>query len=498
MSHGKQIAQNAVWLMAATAAQKVIAFLTFTLVARVVGVEVTGQYFYAVSVSSVFVILTDLGLTPVVIREMAQNEESGRVVFAKALRAKMLLIPVAIAATLAYAVWTTVLNPTDAGPDTMLLTAIAVASLVMSADAVSLLWYGAIRGKRLLRYEALGMFVGQCVSAVISIAVALLKGGPVGLVFGLLCGSLWNVLWSMMQSRRLGIAPSSGAGWGWKKLFYAALPFALAGMFVKVYSYFDSLMLREFHGDVAVGYYAVAYKVTYAFQFLPLTFVAALYPGMSAAYASKERGALQNILAGSMRLMMIVAVPITACLSALAPRIVPFVYGKQYDGTILPLMVLPWVLIPIFLDFPVGSLLNATHRAGKKTTAMGVTMVMNVLANMLLVPDLGPVGAAWAGVVSFWMLFFIGVWYARKDFPGAKWFASLFVRGVAAAWLIWLGVKFVPMRLPLLIHLVFAAALSLVVLFVLALISGEDVKMALRWMKKRGHPVDAVEEQTHE
>lgn len=489
MSHGKQIAQNAAWLMAATAAQKLIAFFTFTLVARLLGNVVTGQYFYAVSISSIAVILTDLGLTPVVIREMAQDEASGRAAFARAFRAKLVLIPLAIAVALGYAFLTK--------DDMTTLIAIAVACLVMSADAVSLLWYGAIRGKRQLRYEALGMFIGQAITAVISVTVALIKGGPIGLVFGLLCGSAWNVLWSMAQASRLGIAPEPGTGWGWRRLAYAALPFGLAGMFVKVYSYVDSLLLHQYFGNVAVGYYAVAYKVTYAFQFLPLTFVAALYPGMSAAYASKEKDALQRILAGSLRLMMLVSVPVTACLSALAPRFVPFVYGRDFLGTIAPMTILPWVLIPIFLDFPVGSLLNATHRAGQKTTAMGITMVINVIANFILVPKMGPSGAAWAGVVSFWSLFFLGAWFARRDLSGG-WFPSLFVRGLVAVIIIWFGIVFLTPSIPLFFAALFAVAFSLTVLFIAKLLLLDDVKLMISWLHKRAQPVDKVEEEQHE
>ncbi len=485
MSHGKQIAQNAAWLMAATAAQKVVAFLTFTLIARLVGVEVTGRYFFAVSVTSIFVTLTDLGITPVVIREIAQNEQSGRLLLARALRVKWLLVPFGVLSALAYALLI--------GVDRPMLIAIALATLVMSCDAVSLLWYGTIRGKRQLRYEALGMFVGQLATAVVSLAAAWNHGGAIGLIIGLLAGSLWNVFWSVLQARRLGIVPTAGDGWSIRRLFHAALPFALAGMFVKVYSYVDTLMLRQFHGDTAVGHYAVAYKVTYAFQFLPLTFVAALYPGMSAAYAAKEKKPLQDILSGSLRLMAIIAVPLTAGLSAFAPRFIPLIYPK-FIGSLEPMSILPWVLLPIFLDFPVGSLLNATHRAAKKTAAMGITMVANVLANALLVPTYGPAGAAWAGVGSFWILMFAGAWFVRKDFPGIGWAFSLLGRSLAVSALIWLGIREVTVGMPLPMAVLFAGAISLILLFVFRLLLISDVMMLLRWIKRRADAPEEVQE----
>lgn len=470
MSHGKAIAKNAAWLLAATTGQKLIAFLTFTFVARLVGAEITGQYFYAVSITSVFVVLTDLGMTPVVIREMAQDEASGRAALRRAVYGKAMLIPVAILASLAYASAVRV--------SAMLFLAVALACFVMSADAVSLLWYGVIRGKRQLRFEAVGMFVGQALTAVASVTLALLGAGPIGLVFGLLCGSAWNVFWSIRQVRRLGVSVSSDGAWTTRRLVGAALPFALAGIFVKIYSYADTLMLRQYFGETAVGYYAVAYKLTYAFQFLPLAFVAALYPGMSAAHASPDKSALQKIFLGSLRSMMVVSVPLAALLSAFAPKAISLLYGRAFLDAVVPFAILPWVLIPIFLDFPIGSLLNATHRAGKKTAAMGIACFINVTANVILVPRFGPTGAAIAGIASFWTLFFFGLGFVRRDLPGAGWTAWFLARGFTAAGAIWFLARTFLLPMPLAVAVPAAALLAVVALFVFGLVGREDARAA--------------------
>ena len=475
MSHGKTIAKNAAWLMGAMTAQKVIAFLSFTIVARLVGVQVTGEYFFVISITSVFVILTDLGLTPVIIREMAQNEESGNGVFVRALQAKIGLIPLAIIATILYGFF--------AGMSSTLFLALLCACFVMSTDAVTLVWYGMLRGKRELRYEALGLFLTQAVTAMISVTMALMHQGVIGLVLGLCAGSAFNVTWSIWHARRMGIRCTSSQDWAWKDVIRAAAPFALAGLCVKIYSYVDTLLLRQIWGEVAVGYYAVAYKVTYAFQFLPLAFVAALYPGMSAA--AKEKVQLQTILEGSLRLMMLVAAPLSALLSAFAPTIVRFVYGDQYQGSIAPLIILPWVLIPIFVDFPVGSLLNATHRAMKKTTAMFVTMVVNVVANIILVPRFGPSGSAWAGVMGFVCLVLVGIWFIRHDLSGIRFILSLFIRGLSLAGILWFSIRFSQPYLPLFLELVFASFLTLFLLILFRFLRREDFIQLQEWFRLR-------------
>ena len=491
MSHGKEIAKNAAWLMVAQTAQKALSFLTFLVVARLVGVEVTGRFFYAVSVTSVFVTLSDLGLTPVLIRQMAQEEEKGKALLRTVFKGKALLIPLAVMASLGYG-WMVGLSG-----ETWL--SVGLACLVLSADAVSLTWYGAIRGRRLLQYEAVGMFVGQVLTACASLLSAWMFGwGAPGLVVGLLTGSSWNMVWSAWQAKTMGLWPAKDASAPrLLDVVRLAWPFALAGMFVKVYSYVDTLLLREYHTETEIGYYALAYKITYAFQFLPLAFVAALYPGMSAAYASKEKDALRKILMGSLRLMTIVAAPLAAVLSAYADRFIPFMYGPEFFGAIAPLQILPWVLLPIFWDFPLGSLLNATHRAEKKTVAMGIAMGLNVCANSLLVPRFGPVGAAWSALGSFWALFLVSAWFVRKDLlPGLE-ASSLFLRGALAAGITWGLIRIATPPMPFIAGAIFCGAASLAVLFATRLLLMEDVKMVLRWIRVKAGTPDPVDEKLH-
>ncbi|MEK7473472.1 MAG: flippase [Patescibacteria group bacterium] len=489
MSASKNIAQNAAWLMIATTAQKAISFVSFTVIARIVEVAVTGEYFFAISITSIFVTFADLGLTPVLIREMAADEKRGKSLLARVILAKAILLPLTAGAAITYA-WLIGVR------GDVFLAVIIAALFVMAADATSVLWYGAIRGRRELRFEAAGMFVGQIFTAIVGISAAAFGYGVIGLVCGLAVASLWNVGWSITNAFRLGLRPKGGNQWTWKEIATMAFPFALAGIFVKIYSYVDSQILKVVHGSEALGEYAVAYKLTYALQFMPMAFVAALYPGLSHA-ARHDKGAIPGIMKGSQRLMLLASVPMTALLSALSGRLIYLLYGERYAGSIPALTILPWVLIPIFLDFPIGSLLNSTRRAHLKTSAMGVAMVVNVIMNFLLVPSYGPVGAAWAGVVSFWVLFLVGWWYVRRDMV-LSWFGPLFLRGMAAAGVLWGAVVFFSEPMTDVFAFIFGIAAGLTVLFLSGLLTTKDVLVAWRWMRSRISPVPQEDIDLHD
>jgi O-antigen/teichoic acid export membrane protein len=401
------LARNTLYLTVASIGQKVLAFVYFLFLARIMQPENTGVYFLALSITTIFSVIADFGITPVVIREVAKRPSDALALVRRALGVKLPLMAIGAGAS--------VLAAALLGYEAIVVQLVALACVVMLADAVSLLYYGVLRGHHVLQFESLGIFVGQIFTVVLGGTVLILDPNLFGLVASLVAGSVFNMLFSARRVVQLlgpsAIVPIFDRAWAGAFL-KIAFPFALAGIFVKVYSYVDSVFLSMFLGTAAVGIYSVAYKLTYSFQFMPMAFVAALYPGMS-ALIQKDKAQLAHLFADSMWYMMLIATPITFGIFAIAPDLV-LLAGEEYVSAAPVLQALVFVLVPIFLDFPIGSLLNASDRQGTKTAIMGVTMVVNVMANAVLIPLYGTIGAAYAALLSFWFLFLAGFYFVPR------------------------------------------------------------------------------------
>lgn len=405
-----RVAKNTLYFTAASVGQKVIAFVYFLFLARVMMPDLTGQYFLALSITTIFSVVAEFGITSVVIREIAKTPERARELIASALGLK---IPLALLAVIGAIVAGWLL---DYAPAVQRL--IALASLVLLIDTLQVFFYGVLRGFQALKYEALGVFAGMFFTALAGGFVLWLAPSLPLLVLALLLGSTVNLAAAGANVvRRLGwrvLVPAWDAQ-NSRWLLKTALPFALAAIFVKVYSYIDSIFISKFLDTAAVGLYAIAYKFTYAFQFLPLAFVAALYPGMSEV-AGKDEPALERLLLRSTWYMAILSAPIVFGLWAVAPEAVALA-GEGYAGAAVVLQTLVFVLIPIFLDFPIGSLLNAAGYQSVKTSIMGATMVVNVVLNLVLIPWLGIVGAAYAALASFVFMLAAGLFFVPRLLP---------------------------------------------------------------------------------
>jgi len=470
------LAKNTFYLTAASIGQKAVAFFYFLALAKTMGPEHTGAYFLALSITTIFSVIADFGLTPVIIREIAkQPRKEGTLLVRRAITLKIPFILLggvgSILASLAL------------GYDVSVILLVAVATLVLAADAISLLYYGVLRGSQCLSFESAGIFIGQILTLLFGGAVLLFHPSLPWLVAALLVGSLFNAFFSVFQ-----VIQSFGKNilqplWdlkGIRVLLRLAFPFALAGTFVKVYSSIDSLFLSHFAGTAAVGVYSVAYKFTYAFQFLPMAFIAALYPGMS-AIVGKDPEQLAALFNRAMWYLAILAMPITLGLSVVASDAVRLA-GSDYDGAAPVLRVLVFVLMPIFLDFPVGSLLNAADRQGTKTAIMGITMVINVILNAIFIPFLGAMGAALSALVSFWFLFLAGLAFVPSVIPGYRW-TNLFrtvIPIIASGLVMALTAWFIRERFGFIPSIILGAIVYVLMLFLTRAVRSEDVQSIRR------------------
>ncbi len=413
------LAKNTAFLTAASIAQKAVAFIYFALLARTLGKESVGVYFLTLATITSVAVFADLGVTSVLIRDIAADRLRAASILQKTLGVKCWAILLAV---LLAVVFPMTLSNDPAGWQLVWL-----AIPIMIADSLSLTFYGVLRGIEELRYESMGIFVGQSLSTIAGAMVIFSHDASLPLLIGALSiGSIWNAGFSAYHvARRLQRSAFLPRFEHMRPVIVAAFPFFLAAVFVKIYSSVDSFTLKAVIGDAAVGLYSVAYKLTYAFQFLPLAFIGALYPRMSSV--ANDPVELKRTFLNAQWYLALLVSPIVFGIAALAPEIIQTVYGDGYIDSILPLTILIFVLLPIFFDFPIGSLLNATGRQMTKTKIMGATMLINIAINIVLIPRIGIPGASIASIISFIAMFGMGIWVLRRIIPitTGEWFRTI-------------------------------------------------------------------------
>ena len=393
----QRITANTSFFMAALIIQKVFSFVYFTLLARNLGAEGIGQYFFAISFASMFSVLVDLGLSPLLIREVAKEKEAVDRWFQQVFTLKIIfsLLTAIIILALDF-----ILFYNDA-----VRNLIFISTAIIVIDSFTLVFYAFIRGRQNLKFESWGTIIFQIIVMIVGLSLLKTTDKIWPFLIVLFSASLFNMIYSAFILNRkffikFKLYFSKDLA---KQIMLIALPFALAAIFAKVYAYIDTFFIKIFLGDQEVGFYSVAYKITFSLQFIPLAFVAALYPAFS-NYFKYDVEKLKSTFAKAFNYLAFIALPVSFGIIALSGEIVHKLYTEDFDS-IWPLRVLIASIPFLFINFSLSSFLNATERQKINTRNLGIVMMFNIILNLIFIPKLGVWGASLASTLSTLFLF---------------------------------------------------------------------------------------------
>jgi O-antigen/teichoic acid export membrane protein len=397
------IAKNTSYLTLALVIQKVISFSYFVLLARFLGIESLGQYYTALAFTTVFAIFIDLGFANALTREIAKEQEKTSSWLGSVLAMKIVLATVTfmVALLIAFFVY-----------DPILLALISVSAISMVLDSFTNTFFAVVRGFHNLKYESISAVLFQLIVFIFGLIAISLDWPLISFLLVIVLASLFNFIYSLLivkKKLKVSIRPN----WSLRParlIFQISWPFALYNIFQRLFTYLDSLLLGFIAGYGQVGVYQIAFKLIFALQFLPMAFTASLYPAMS-SYWQNNRDQLRTSFERALNYLLILSLPIIFGIFALADKIIPLF--KAGPEAIWPLRISIIALFFIFLNFPVGSLLNACDRQKRNTLNMGIAMSFSVFMNIILIPLWQAVGASITVLLSNALMLILGLFSIR-------------------------------------------------------------------------------------
>lgn len=394
------IARNTSYFTLALVIQKIISLAYFTIYARVLGPADLGQYYFAISITSIFSIFIDFGLGNVITREVAKQPVKASNLFSNALSIKLVFSAITI---IALVIWTQAWQYEGITRDL-----IYISALVMIFDNFSNTCYAILRGFHNLKFESIASVGFQCIVLVFSLIVISLGLDIRWLMMSLVTASIFNLGYSAYTVRK-NLQLRFSFTWDKvlaKQILLIALPFAVYAIFQRFYTFFDSILLFKFSGPEAVGLYQIPFKIIVAIQFLPMAFTASLYPALS-AYWHNNREQLSITFERAINYSLIIGIPIMIGTIALADQIV-LLFKEGFSAASWPLQISMMAVPFMFLSFPIGSLLNACDRQKRNTMNIAIIAVGSALLNIYLIPRLGVIGACITNVVTSIAMIILG------------------------------------------------------------------------------------------
>lgn len=401
------VAQNTSFLTIASVAQKVVSFVYFTIIARLIGVENTGSYFFALTFTTIFTVIADFGFGPILTREAAKFPDNLQKYFNAAIWSKIVF---GIFAYVLVIFFSKIL-----GYSVFLQELIYLSGVTMFFDNIQGAFFSVFRSQKNLVYESFAIVVAQIMTLAIGTTALLLKAPLVWLIAAYTIPSIAIVVYgSFLVKKKFGLRFEFSVDRAMlKSMLVMALPFALAGIIGRLYSYSDSIIMSKLLTQKDLGWWSVPYKITFAFQFIPVALSASVYPAMSSLAVSQPEK-IGELFTKAWKYLFVIVFPIAFGLSAVAEPVIVKLYGTNYLPSVPVLRILLISLIFSYLSIISGALLNATGNQKIQTYILAFSLVCNIILNIYLIPSHGIMGAAVSALTSNVLLWTLGFYFVRR------------------------------------------------------------------------------------
>ena len=377
-----------------------------------------GKLTFAISVGLIFSTLGELGLTPIVVKEVARSRERAGSYLGSSLFLRILIgFPLYGALCLATRLWK---NESD------FRTIVALVGLSILLNLFVLVASAVFQAQEKMMYVAIGQTVESLLKTIGSIAL-------LGMGFGLLsvgwvmvaaaAARLLTTSWfvTRLESFRFTVAPRSA----WP-LLGASIPFFLWAICDTIYSGIGVPLLSVLSGNAVTGWYGAASGFVETFMYLPIIFQMALLPILSRQFVSnwpEFRLTFEKAFYG----FCLVTPPIALGTFALAHQMIGLIYPLDQFANAAPVLrVQSLGFIPLFFNILFATVLFATDKQRYLTLAAAACTLISPILNLIFIPYFqrtagnGGIGVAWTSNLIELLLFFVSLAAMPRQLLGSR------------------------------------------------------------------------------
>ena len=179
------------------------------------------------------------------------------------------------------------------------------------------------------------------------------------------------------------------------------LLFFMMSCAVTVYSQTDTIMLKLFKGDEAVGLYACAAKVKHMMPVITGALFAAAMPSSVELWRHNRKEVFLDLSHRSFHVVLTILTPLALYFFVFAEPCVRLLGGAEYRSAALPMRVLMLAVVSIGLsNIAGGQILISMGQERRLFRAEVIGALCNILMNILLIPAFSVTGAAIATALS--------------------------------------------------------------------------------------------------
>jgi len=377
------------------------------LIGRALGESGFGQFTKIFVFAGYFYTLVDFGLNSIYVREAKKEDEIRLFKVLLGLRlflsALFFLLAVTIAFFLPYDL------QTQTGFPPLVKLGIYIASITIFSQAIFTTANSYFQKNLKYYFSTLASISSAAVVLLASVIFYLTKSGVLSYTFAYVIGGAFLAsvaIFLLVKVTRQNLLPIFSKSESLKLLSHA-WPVGASLVLNIVYFKVDVFILSNFRSTEEVGLYGLAYQFFEASLTLPIFFANSIYPVLNESYKNNIELFKKNLKFWLIWLT-IISLLLTLVLF-FASYLIPFVYDGKFTGSIKALQILS-LGMPFFFLSAILWHVFIVYKQQKKLIYIYLSgALLNLFANLLLIPSFGYLAAASVTAVSEAFIFFLMV-----------------------------------------------------------------------------------------
>ena len=219
--------------------------------------------------------------------------------------------------------------------------------------------------------------------------------------------------YSLLRRRKIRIKYFS------KKLFFESIKYGMPLMAFElmnhVLTYADRYLIQYYLGSERLGIYSVGYNISQYLSnlfLLPVSLV--ITPVLMDTWTNKGVEDTKIFLSDSLKYFLLIIFPVVFGFIAVSGDLISFLASEKYHESyqIVPPVIIGMTFFTLTYIFNAG--LTIFKKTGRILIFSGISAVINVVLNLLLIPKYDISGAAYATLISYLIFFMLIVFSSFK------------------------------------------------------------------------------------
>ncbi|PIN86221.1 hypothetical protein COV19_05425 [Candidatus Woesearchaeota archaeon CG10_big_fil_rev_8_21_14_0_10_44_13] len=403
----KRLIRNIASLFCSEVVSRFLLFVVGIYLVRYLGAEELGKYTFIIVFVGLFGFIGDLGLSTLLIREISFNLKKTREYLGNFLMIQFIL------SIIVFFLIIITINVIDYPP--LIKKAVYIAASGIFFGTLLKPFSSVLAAYEEMHYMAGVSFLSNLANAIMIIGIIWLKQGLLALSIVFLIFYIFQfLLYALFCSIKCATPKFVIRFELWKHLSKEVLPFFLIMSFGILYNKIDIIMLSKMQGDAAVGYYGAAYKIIDLLIVLSSILGGVIFPVLSKYFAKKDMVSLKKVGYKAIKYLASLSLPIAVGTTLLSARIIIFLFGAEFGASSVALTILIWVIPLQFILGIIYNILLSVKKTILYAKIMGFGVLLNILLNLVLIPEYSYIGASISTLASELTIFLIVMFMVRK------------------------------------------------------------------------------------